>query len=92
MDCPGIVGQLNQMMGIQITYAITTNFPGFIAMVDEMGGLDVNVPEALNDSYSGAMFQPGLQHLTGDQALAPRPATATTTRTATSPAPRTRRS
>ena len=66
---PGIVGQLNQMMGIQINYTITTNFPGFIAMIDEVGGLDVNVPRALNDSFSGAMFQPGLQHLTGDQAL-----------------------
>jgi len=66
---PGIVGQLDQMMGIQIRYAITTNFPGFVAMVDEIGGVDVNVPRALNDYYSGAMFQPGLQHLTGDQML-----------------------
>jgi LCP family protein required for cell wall assembly len=66
---PGIVDQLNQMMGIQISYAITTNFPGFTSMVDEIGGVDVNVPRALNDYYSGANFQPGPQHLTGDQAL-----------------------
>jgi polyisoprenyl-teichoic acid--peptidoglycan teichoic acid transferase len=66
---PGIVGQLNQMMGIQINYAITTNFPGFVAMGDEIGGVDVNVPKALNDFYSGAVFQPGLQHLSGDQLL-----------------------
>jgi LCP family protein required for cell wall assembly len=66
---PGIVGQLDQMMGIKINYAITTNFPGFIAMADEIGGVDVNVPKALNDFYSGAVFQPGLQHLSGDQLL-----------------------
>jgi LCP family protein required for cell wall assembly len=66
---PGIVDQLDQMMGIQISYAITTNFPGFTTMVDEIGGVDVNVPRALNDFYSGANFQPGPQHLTGDQAL-----------------------
>jgi polyisoprenyl-teichoic acid--peptidoglycan teichoic acid transferase len=66
---PGIVGQLDQMMGIQIDYAITTNFPGFVSMVDEIGGIDVNVPKALNDYYSGAVFLPGPQHLSGDQAL-----------------------
>jgi polyisoprenyl-teichoic acid--peptidoglycan teichoic acid transferase len=56
-------------MGVQISDAITTNFPGFTTMVDEIGGVDVNVPRALNDFYSGANFQPGPQHLTGDQAL-----------------------
>ena len=66
---PGIVDQLNQMMGIQISYAITTNFPGFIDMVDEIGGIDVNIPMALDDKDSGASFQPGVQHLTGDQLL-----------------------
>ena len=66
---PGIIGQLNQMMGIQINYAITTNFPGFIAMVDEVGGIDVNIPMALDDKDSGAVFSPGVQHLTGDQML-----------------------
>ncbi len=66
---PGIVDQLNQMMGIQISYAITTNFPGFIDMVDEIGGIDVNIPMALDDKDSGAFFQPGVQHLTGDQLL-----------------------
>jgi polyisoprenyl-teichoic acid--peptidoglycan teichoic acid transferase len=66
---PGIVDQLNQMMGIQIGYAITTNFPGFTSMIDDIGGIDVNVPRALNDFYSGANFLPGPQHLTGDQAL-----------------------
>lgn len=66
---PGIVDQLNQMMGVRISYAITTNFPGFIGMIDEVGGIDVNVPRALHDTFSGAFFEPGPQHLTGDQAL-----------------------
>jgi LCP family protein required for cell wall assembly len=66
---PGIVDQLNRMMGIKISYAITTNFPGIIAMVDELGGIDVNVPRQFKDSFSGAFFEPGVQHLTGDQVL-----------------------
>jgi anionic cell wall polymer biosynthesis LytR-Cps2A-Psr (LCP) family protein len=53
-------------------------------MVDEIGGIDVNIPaitenqdsrgaggdQTYNDSYTGANFQPGVQHLNGTQALA----------------------
>ncbi len=69
---PAIVKQLDQMMGIKISYAITTNFPGFIAMVNELGGIKVNIPMPLNDADgSGAWFEtPGVQKVTGDQALA----------------------
>jgi LCP family protein required for cell wall assembly len=81
---PGIVDQLNKMMGIKISYAITTNFPGMIRMVDEIGGIDVTIPEITanqdsvslggdrtwNDSFTGAFFKPGPQHLDGRQTLA----------------------
>jgi polyisoprenyl-teichoic acid--peptidoglycan teichoic acid transferase len=81
---PGIIGELNRMMGIQIQYAVTTNFPGMSSMVDEIGGIDVNIPPILptqdsrgaggdqtyNDSFTGANFQPGPQHLNGTQVLA----------------------
>jgi LCP family protein required for cell wall assembly len=66
---PGIVEQLNQMMGIQIKYAISTDFFNLSAMVDEIGGVDVNVPFQFADDDSGAFFEPGVQHLTGDQVL-----------------------
>jgi polyisoprenyl-teichoic acid--peptidoglycan teichoic acid transferase len=81
---PSIVEQLNKMMGINITYALTTNFPNFIAMVDEIGGIDVTIPpitdkqdskplggdQTWNDSFTGAAFTPGPQHIDGTQALA----------------------
>jgi LCP family protein required for cell wall assembly len=69
---PGMIEQLNQMMGIQITYAITTNFPGFIAMVNDLEGIEIDIPMPLNDpDGSGAWFEtPGTQKVTGDQALA----------------------
>jgi len=56
-------------VGVQIPYVIDTDFDGFIGMVDDMGGLDVNVPYAMHDSYSGANFPPGVQKLDGHQAL-----------------------
>jgi len=61
---------VGQMVGVEITYAITTDFAGFIAMVDEIGGLEVDVPMAMDDRNTGAVFQPGPQHLDGEQALA----------------------
>jgi len=68
---PGIVRELNQMMGIQINYAITTNFPGFISMVDAIGGTEIDVPAPMHDTDSGADFPtPGTQLVRGEQALA----------------------
>ncbi len=57
-------------VGVEIPYAISTNFPGFISMVDDMGGLIVNVPEAMNDSNSGAIFDAGPHKFDGHAALA----------------------
>jgi LCP family protein required for cell wall assembly len=62
--------QLNQMMGIQINYAITTNFPGFIDMVNSIGGIDVLLPVALDDPDAGAVFPAGPVHVDGHGALA----------------------
>ena len=61
---------LGNAVGVQVPYAIDTNFDGFIGMVNDMGGLAVTVPEPMSDPYSGADFQPGPQTLSGAQALA----------------------
>jgi LCP family protein required for cell wall assembly len=69
---PAIIDELNQMMGIQISYAITTNFPGFIQMVNDLEGIEIDIPMPLDDADgSGAWFETvGTQKVTGDQALA----------------------
>lgn len=61
---------LGNAVGVKVPYAIDTNFDGFIGMVNDMGGLQVNVPEPMSDHFSGANFQPGPQKLSGAQALA----------------------
>jgi LCP family protein required for cell wall assembly len=67
---PAIVDQLDKMMGIQIDYAITTDFPRFISMVNALGGIAIDLPYDLSDGpYSGADFRPGRQGVDGDQAL-----------------------
>jgi len=65
-----IVDQLNKMMKIHIDYAITTDFPRFINMVNALGGIAIDLPYDLTDGpYSGADFRPGRQGVDGDQAL-----------------------
>jgi LCP family protein required for cell wall assembly len=61
---------VSALVGVDIPYVITTGFEGLKAMVNEMGGVDVDVPVAMNDSNSGAFLTVGVQHLGGDEALA----------------------
>ncbi|MFM8304052.1 MAG: LCP family protein [Actinomycetota bacterium] len=67
---PSMVAQLERMMGIDISYAITTGFSGFTSMVDEIGGVDITVTEPMVDRDSGTDFQPGNYKMSGDSLLA----------------------
>lgn len=67
---PATIAQVNRMMGIEIAYAITTNFPGFVDMVDEIGGVDIEVTEPMHDRDSGTAFDPGPHRMSGDSLLA----------------------
>ena len=42
--------------GIPIDYYLLTDFEGFSRMVDGIGGMDVDVPYAMSDPYSGAVL------------------------------------
>ncbi len=57
------------LVGVHVSYVVDVDFAGFQGLVDGVGGFTMNVPTVMHDSYSGAYFQPGRQHLTGDQAL-----------------------
>ena len=58
------------LIGVPVTYAVDVNFAGFTALVDGVGGVTMDVPTVMHDTYSGAYFQPGVQHLDSSQALA----------------------
>ena len=67
---PAFVDQINKMMGIQVNYAITTDFPRFIHMVNELGGIKIDIPYDLTDTQnSGADFRAGPTKVNGEQAL-----------------------
>jgi LCP family protein required for cell wall assembly len=61
---------VSRLTGAPISYVITTTFAGLTAMVDAIGGVNVQIPYHMDDKNSGAAFEPGLQRLNGHQALA----------------------
>jgi len=60
---------VSSVVGVPITWVIRANFPHFQQMVDEIGGIDINIPTAMDDVFSGAHFVAGPAHLNGEQAL-----------------------
>ena len=69
-DLRTMADAVSSVTGAPISYVIRVNFPNFVQMVDEIGGIDIDIPTPMNDSFSGAEFAAGPNHLTGDQALA----------------------
>jgi LCP family protein required for cell wall assembly len=57
------------LLGVPISYVVDVDFAGFTGLVDGVGGVDVNVPTQMHDTYSGAYFSPGMQHMNGGAAL-----------------------
>ena len=45
--------------GVEIPFVIATGFTGLAAMVDEMGGVTVDIPVKMEDSDSDAYFDKG---------------------------------
>ncbi len=64
-------------LGIAIDYYVRLNFKGFVRLVNEIGGIDVDVPQTIDDPYypdEGVGYDPlyieaGAQHFDGEMAL-----------------------
>lgn len=65
-----LAATIRNLTGLPVDYYVLTGFTGFAAMVDELHGVDVKVDRRMNDAFSGARFQPGWHHFSGNQALA----------------------
>jgi LCP family protein required for cell wall assembly len=61
---------ISTIVGVPLPYVIRVNFPHFVAMVNAIGGIDVDNPAPMDDDFSGAHFPAGPLHLDGDSALA----------------------
>ncbi|MGI8807315.1 MAG: LCP family protein [Acidimicrobiales bacterium] len=61
---------VSALVGVDIPIVLSTGFLGFADMVDELGGVNVDVPVAMNDPTSGAVFPKGIVRMDGGAALA----------------------
>lgn len=74
-----VSGAIQELVGVRLDGMVVVNLGGFVTLVDELGGLWVDVPERLVDTKypieDGSKlirveFEPGCQHLDGRMALA----------------------
>jgi anionic cell wall polymer biosynthesis LytR-Cps2A-Psr (LCP) family protein len=64
-------------LGVRVHYYAIVDFNAFITLVDEIGGIDINVPTTINDptypdayyGYDPFYIEAGQQHLDGATAL-----------------------
>jgi polyisoprenyl-teichoic acid--peptidoglycan teichoic acid transferase len=64
-----MVQTIEQHFGVHIDYWAITTFWGFKSMIDAIGGLTVDVPFRMYDTYAGVDLHAGVQKLDGAQAL-----------------------
>jgi polyisoprenyl-teichoic acid--peptidoglycan teichoic acid transferase len=69
---PELLAQtVGELTGIEPDYVFVTRFEKFKAMVDDIGGIDVDNPIFFDDTYLKPLgFEPGTVHLNGYLALA----------------------
>jgi LCP family protein required for cell wall assembly len=65
-----VVQTVESMTGLTMDYWALTWFQGFQAMINEIGGLSMDVPFDVFDSYAEAEIEAGQQVLSGPDALA----------------------
>jgi LCP family protein required for cell wall assembly len=61
---------VSALVGVDIPIVITTGFDGLADMIDELGGINVDVPVPMYDPKSGAIFPAGTVRMDGGAALA----------------------
>jgi LCP family protein required for cell wall assembly len=61
---------ISALIGVDVSIVLSTGFQGLSDMVDELGGINVDVPVPMNDPLSGAIFPAGTVRMDGGAALA----------------------
>ena len=65
-----LIQTIEQVLHIPINHYMSVDFPGFSSMVDALGGVDLDFPTAIRDSYTGLdVTTLGCQSINGVTAL-----------------------
>lgn len=74
----GVIREASELCGIDIAHYAEVNFDNLVALVDAVGGVDVEVSELIDDpdadgswdpNVEPIIIEPGMQHLDGEAAL-----------------------
>lgn len=64
-----MVATVEQATGLTINDFVEVNFLGFVKIINALGGVDICLPYAVNDPYSGLHMRAGRHHVNGIRAL-----------------------
>jgi LCP family protein required for cell wall assembly len=64
-----MVRTVEQDTGLEINDYVEVNFLGFVKVIDALGGVNICLPSAVNDHYSGLRLSAGVHHVSGITAL-----------------------
>ena len=65
-----LVNAVNSLLGVKLSHYATLDAQSFSDLVDELGGVEVNLPEDISDAQAGDMaLSAGEQVLNGEQAV-----------------------
>ncbi|MDR6553888.1 LCP family protein [Paenibacillus qinlingensis] len=64
-----VLQTVSSFLNIPINYYVKTNFRGFINMIDEIGGIDIEVMEDIYLGESSLLLHQGMQHIDGATTL-----------------------
>ena len=65
-----MVQTVEQATGLTINDYVEVDFLGFVKVIDALGGVNICLPQAVNDAYSGLHLSAGMHHVNGITALA----------------------
>jgi LCP family protein required for cell wall assembly len=65
-----MVQTVEQATGLTINDYVEVDFLGFVKVIDALGGVNICLPQAVNDAYSGLHLSAGTHHVNGITALA----------------------
>jgi LCP family protein required for cell wall assembly len=65
-----LVRTVEHNTGLRIDHYVEIGFAGFASIVDAVGGVEMDIPQDIKDTKSGADFKKGKQTLSGEEALA----------------------
>jgi LCP family protein required for cell wall assembly len=61
---------VEQQTGVRIDHFVELNFTGFIHVINDVGGVNICLPIAINNTNSGLNLSAGEHHVRGNEALA----------------------